>query len=751
MDNSEQRKEKLELIPFTIYGGYGGNQISDTKSGVVVFGKLPFRYPVYRMKGTYVVVDATSKDVIEFWDKHKKQMQHRIMKEKKKNKKQMQHRIMKQGEVVSYKYRTNLADLKKGIGEKKVLKIVRFESVDRLEKNFLNPTASVLKTRLKCAYGCVYAEKNLKAAEVEALLKRQQARNRRFWSAHEKKKIMNKDKEKVVLYYLTLLTKAVEYFKLWKYYTCSTLEYILDLETKEKREQLLFYANANNCKENLRTVAPDIPLGMGAAETEGRLLTYENDKNKEQYEYEQYEDLFAPDLPLYNHVFTIQRAYESLMDENLSLWKHVYKENVVSEIEDRMKIYKTLLTNRYQSGHWSFFDKEDAVSRSGWTYLMVVDPLEGHRTHPCRAPVLKSIGNNRFMFFDDFRVVEKLCNYLLKDDRKIMVCNGGIPELDSSFQILYPNTETKEHVKSSWAPAVDDSHAKTAKSSILVAHAERWSLPLLVRRMCCHDEANKVYLHFADNIMTASDLNIASWKPAIDTMVEKYPEKFCNVDTLQIKEPIVLEEEEEMEGELSKWLKERKNKSSYVLVPDRSSKTKLLESVKDKAFKIPKGTELCKLDTEPSLYHEKRNLEYTVKNTVVVQIATIAEVSIFGGRETVYLAGGPWQKEMREKAKQLCTGKLITVRRKENCGVKSPWNYHEGEDEFKATVRESALYEVYTALHRKKQGSEQANEEANEEAAKKGHLTHLKAKAKELAERRKRTAEEAGLPITRLV
>ena len=188
MDNSEQRKEKLELIPLTIYGGYGGNQISDTKSGVVVFGKLPFRYPVYRMKGTYVVVDATSKDVIEFWDKHKKQIQ---------------HRIMKQVEVVSYKYRTDLADLKKGIAEKKVLKIVRFESVDRLEKNFLNPTASVLKTRLKSAYGCVYAEKNLKAAEVEALLKRQQAllkrqqaRSRRFWSAHEKKKFRKKAKKK---------------------------------------------------------------------------------------------------------------------------------------------------------------------------------------------------------------------------------------------------------------------------------------------------------------------------------------------------------------------------------------------------------------------------------------------------------------------------------------------------------------------------------------------------------------------------
>jgi len=697
MDEMEAMEEATEAVAKQVqlrlpcvYDGYKGLIVFVTNDGTVCFGRLPFQHPIPRLKMDLLVHVVEKQAVLDWWKEHEKALQRRIVKESKR---------------ISYKWQTNLSDVQTMLKDTtSYLKIVQYSGIVRAKQLFLNPTATALKTRLN-NMGCFYDFKaqgpvaaGAAAETVLQGLKRQQSnleeRRKGSLSKNERKMLMSPDQKKVVFYYLSLMKKPLGYLKLLKYYTGYTVEYILDTSTEERCEKLFLYANVNSCKEASREIAPDIPL--------------------------------------YKDSCTIQLAYKQIVVENLSIWKQLYTPATFEKIKGRTGQYLKLLEGRRQRGDWVL--QVDLMSP--W---FLHDPLTNHEQY--EAPTLKEM-DNKFMFLSDFNIVEALCRYLLM--RSVKICNGGLPDLSgAACKFLDPNLPTKKQVQKAWP---DDSKAfgEKAPRSVLVLYTERWSMKLLLARIRRYTTVSTVYLHFGDEIMTASDLNIANLKPDIETLVEKVS-NFENVDTRVLEAPSVVEEEEEMEGEAQRWMESKKNNSSYVLAPSRYLKRKLLEKLKKKGdCAISRGTELCKLCMEPKLYFATKDYKWPLKHTVIVDIATYPEVSIFDRRPIVYCVGGPWSKEMHEKAKRLCTEKLILVSRKADCGLKSPWNHYTG-GEFKPTFRQSGFYELYMKLYREKQDSERVLEEVIEEEAEQNRIARLKATAKELAATRKRTAEAAEL------
>lgn len=531
----------------------------------------------------------------------------------------------------------------------------------------------------------------------------------------QKRRKMTEDQFKVVQNYLEVLAKPPSYFKLLRYYSFQTLHSVLKTDTEELCEALVRGANLSICRRNSSE--------------------------------------FLVDMVLYRTVYAKSTPYKARIDENVMLWDQVYTDPPLDDDGSacyiaRKRCYLALLEQRQKKGNLIFNIKTEVP------YNMYLPILPNHE------PVLKQVGS-KCMFLSDYKIVEAVCEYLL--DKEVKTLHNGLPELQSGCLFLYPNNDTKLYVGNRWKVKNSDGRSFIPEEkgkdgtthSLVVTYTERWSFASFLRKMVNKfpEGIETVYFHFGKHeILSASNLFV-NWKWEFGLLEDRKLFKPQETETVEIDAKIVSAKKKVQK--VQEFMKQcGKDNQCYVLASNRETKKLLLEDLRAEGPELPEGAVSCILyENEPPRLSRVMSSETEKKwqphNTIDVSIATIAEISIFGPKRRVYLVGDSWSPANREKAKELAVEELIEVERlneEQQSNDSSIWNFKLSVKSTEITNdRSSGFFDIFKALYEQRKPVMEAAEALREQQVEDGRIARNKAMAKELAERRKRTAEEAGI------
>lgn len=706
------------------------------KSVVMFFPNSPFKYP-HRSMTIMVHVKVVTKETYEkecemFLNKNYMTIKEGISFNL--NKKQLKHFMNVHANVAK---------------EAQHYLIVRYRSVIRLATSFYVQDVELFCSRLKKHYYYDHFYTSVKSVK-EAL--------KQFQSVVNGIKFITK--RNMLKEYAYLLSRPKEYFELCSYFSGPCMWWVFKEDKLQGDEAKTFL---DHVKKNLKEV--DNFLYYGSPFTKGVVYPKRLKECMQLWKY-------MNGIPTLRIKQCIEMYEYFLLERNTNgNWiMDCAGKKEISYIDDTVR-------------------SSEVVDKTGETTIDAVgDPVEKGeekwfspkntktvlsfftKESEFRNPVLRRIYGWLFAFSGECEKERMLFNHIYKKNTVLLsnqLSDNFKTKVEQKRMFLeYPNTCIKaefsglilkecgleddpasydKEVKTKWS-------SKTESISVCFVLCDYFPLTKLNKLFQKWNDANEFYILFSSELtlVSAKDF-LPNWRREIKDILKVYKEKgkrlFSQVeDGTQFSRPMIEDASYYEVDEGVAFVQSVDMSTSYLLVPNKGLKKELIdilrsqkcyygftdEKGKEYSSGYRKGSLIRAFGENPRLFQASKGCSSCNKDHQIVTLATVAEVSVFGKRENVYLIGGNWEENTKKAAFALSSKNAYKVTVKPS--PESLWNFKEfgGKTErFKKRYNESALY--WIAMENLEEEEKEAKERAKKKPDVLKHSTNaLKRKSKEL-------------------
>ena len=483
----------------------------------------------------------------------------------------------------------------------------------------------------------------------------------------------------------------------------------------------------------------------------------------------------------YGSPFTDGVVYDKRIEECMDLWQYVKNGVVKSRLDVCLRVYKSFLEQRNTNGNW-LIDRTDCTTLKDVPEHVITKYFT--KAYSFRQPVLVELYPTLYSFYEEHVVEKELVHHLqanytvlldqqLSKDFKEQVRRGTvlleypnrcIEDRLSMFLLDACKQETPvSYNRKVLVRALKESNHRHQHVSVCFVLCDYFSLSLLNRLFGEWRHALKFFLLVLEPLqfVSARDL-LPNWRREVNDWQNIGTIDEVNSTNVKLFNEVPdgtqfrlgnAKKVEELTSYASgiEFMRTVDLDTSYVLVPNKGLKKSIEGILRGKTLyygytlnrkgKKPifyedgysEGSLLRSFEEKPRLFSVTKGSKRIEKHNLVVTIATVAEVAIFGQRETVYLIGGDWEDSALKAAEALASERVYRLKLPNPDSV---WNFKPHGKKKGSSARNRSAMHWLTVQGMKDELVEKEKKEAQDELRRtekeNDRKSHLKRKSREL-------------------